>query len=44
VVDADAYDDYLATHTIVASWRCSPSSGSSAYTGDFPDEPDDHRS
>ncbi len=44
VVDEDAYADYLATHTIVASWRCSPSSGSSSYKGDFPDEPDDRRS
>lgn len=30
VTDEDAYADYLDTHTVVAAWRCSPSTGSVA--------------
>ena len=30
VVDDDAYQDYLDSHEVVASWDCSPSTGSVA--------------
>lgn len=30
VVQEDSYRDYLDSHTVVASWRCTPSTGSVA--------------